>query len=174
VDPRDQNRNDCGARPQIAVIGPGDAGPVETADADKTGRVLAREGAVLLCGGRGGVMEAACRGAREEGGMTVGILPDTGNGNPYLSVVIRTGLGNARNAVLIQSADAVVALGGGYGTLSEIALALKGGREVFGVKTWKIDGVVTCETPDEAVLSALTAARRSPWCRSRQAGREYP
>jgi uncharacterized protein (TIGR00725 family) len=174
VDPQRKNRNDGGVRPQIAIIGPGDAGPAELADADTAGRILAREGAVLLCGGRGGVMEAACRGAREGGGLTVGILPDTGNGNPYLSVVIRTGLGNARNAVLVQSADAVVALGGGYGTLSEIALSLKGGREVFGVKTWNIDGMVTCETPDEAVLSALSAAGRSPGCRSRQAWREYP
>jgi uncharacterized protein (TIGR00725 family) len=164
-----ENTNDGRIRPQIAVIGPGDAGPGETADAEEAGRVLAREGAVILCGGKGGVMEAACHGAWEEGGMTIGILPDNGNGNPYLSIVIRTDLGNARNAVLVQSADAVVAIGGAYGTLSEIALALKSNREVFGLKTWKIAGIVTCRTAEEAVLSALSAARRSPWYCNRQA-----
>jgi uncharacterized protein (TIGR00725 family) len=161
-------------RPQIAVIGPGDAGPGEIADALEAGRILAREGAFLLCGGKGGVMEAACRGAREEGGTTIGIIPDAGNGNPYLSIVIRTNLGNARNAVLVQSADAVVAIGGAYGTLSEIALSLKGKREVFGLTTWEMDGVKACRTPEDAVLSALSSARRSPWYHSRQAGREYP
>jgi uncharacterized protein (TIGR00725 family) len=169
-----KSRDDIRMRPQIAVIGPGNAGQPETADAERAGRALAQEGAVILCGGKGGVMEAACRGAWEEGGTTIGILPDSGNGNPYLSIVIRSDLGNARNAVLVQSADAVVALGGAYGTLSEIALALKSRREVFGVTTWKIDGVVACGTPEEAVFSALSAARRSPWYRSRQAGREYP
>ena len=109
-------------RPQIAVIGPGEASEEEKETARETGRLLGREGAVLLCGGRGGVMVAACRGALEEGGTTIGVLPDTGNGNPCLSIVIRTGLGNARNAVLVQSADAVIAIGGSYGTLSEIAL----------------------------------------------------
>jgi uncharacterized protein (TIGR00725 family) len=119
-------------------------------------------------------MEAACRGAWEGGGTTIGILPDSGNGNPFLSIVIRTALGNARNAVLVQSADAVVSIGGAYGTLSEIALSLKSEREVFGLTTWKIDGIKACSTPEDAVLSALSAARRSPWYYSRRAGREYP
>jgi uncharacterized protein (TIGR00725 family) len=160
-------------RPQIAVIGPGNATPGEAADALEVGRLIARNGAVLLCGGKGGVMEAACRGAHEEGGVTIGIIPDTGNGNPFLSMVIRTGLGNARNAVLVLSADAVIAIGGAYGTLSEIALSLKSEREVFGLATWVINGVNMCPTPGDAVTSALSAARRSPWYRSRQAGREY-
>jgi uncharacterized protein (TIGR00725 family) len=155
-------------RPQIAVIGPGEASEGEEETARETGHLLAREGAVLLCGGRGGVMEAACRGALEAGGTTVGILPDTGNGNPCLSLVIRTGLGNARNAVLVQSADAVIAIGGSYGTLSEIALSLKAEREVFGIASWTIDGVTECDTPGEAVVSALSAAHRSPWYRSRR------
>lgn len=155
-------------RPQIAVIGPGDASDREREVAREVGRLLGREGVVLLCGGRGGVMEAACRGALDEGGTTVGVLPDTGNGNLYLSLVIRTGLGNARNAVLVQSADAVIAIGGSYGTLSEIALSLKAGREVFGIASWTIAGVTECMAPGEAVVSALSAAHRSPWYRSRR------
>jgi uncharacterized protein (TIGR00725 family) len=127
-------------RPQIAVIGPGGASDREREIGRETGRLLGRERAVLLCGGRSGVMEAACRGALEEGGTTIGVLPDTGNGNPYLSLVIRTGLGNARNAVLVQSADAVIAIGGSYGTLSEIALSLKAEREVFRIASWTITG----------------------------------
>jgi hypothetical protein len=103
-------------------------------------------------------MEAACRGAKESGGTTVGILPDTGGGNPFLDVVIRTGMGYGRNVVLVQSADAVVAIGGGYGTLSEIALALKAGKQVFGYRTWDIRGVVKCGTPEEAVTRAVAAA----------------
>ena len=161
-------------RPQIAVIGPGDATDHEREVAGEVGRLLGREGAVLLCGGRSGVMESACRGAFGEGGTTVGILPDTGNGNPCLSLVIRTGLGNARNAVVVQSAEAVIAIGGAYGTLSEIALALKAGREVFGLSSWKIVGVTACGTPREAVISALSAARRSPWYRSRRDGGGCP
>lgn len=94
--------------------------------------MIAREGAVLLCSGLRGAMEAARKGALEESGLTIGILPDTGQGNPYLSMVIRSGLGHARNAVLVQSADAVLAFGSSYGTLSEIALALKCGSSVFG------------------------------------------
>ena len=163
-----QETSKPGIRPQIAVIGSGEASEGEQETARETGRQLGREGAVLLCGGRGGVMEAACRGVLEEGGITVGVIPDTGNGNPCLSIVIRTGLGNARNAVIVQSADAVIAIGGSYGTLSEIALSLKAGREVFGLASWKITGVTECKTPGEAVVSALTAAHRSPWYRNRR------
>ena len=106
-------------------------------------------------------MEAACKGAKEMGGMTIGILPDRGKGNPYLDVAVRTGMGYARNVILVESADAVVAIGGGYGTLSEIAIALKAGKNVFGFCTWEIEGVVKCITPEEAVLRAVAAARRS-------------
>ena len=107
------------------------------------------------------MMEAASRGAREAGGTTVGILPATGGGNPFLDVVIRTGMGMARNAIVVQSGDAVVAIGGGYGTLSEIAIALRAGKEVFGYRTWDIGGVVSCGTPEEAVTRAVAAAGRS-------------
>jgi hypothetical protein len=143
---------------QIAVIGKEECTDEEYRAAGAAGSLIAANHAILCCGGRGGVMEAACRGAKESGGTTVGILPDTGGGNPFLDVVIRTGMGYGRNVVLVQSADAVVAIGGGYGTLSEIALALKAGKQVFGYRTWDIRGVVKCGTPEEAVTRAVAAA----------------
>ena len=146
---------------QIAVIGKEECTGEEYEAAVAAGSLIARAGAVLCCGGRGGVMEAASRGAREAGGTTVGILPDTGRGNPFLDIVIRTGMGMGRNAIVVQSGDAVVAIGGGFGTLSEIAFALKAGKEVFGYRTWEIDGVVPCSTPEEAVSRAIAAAGRS-------------
>jgi uncharacterized protein (TIGR00725 family) len=159
---------------QIAVIGAGDASPEVYEAARTAGYLIAANRETLVCGGLGGVMEAACKGAKEQDGTTVGILPDTGNGNPFLDVVVRTGLGPARNALVVQSADAVVAVGGGYGTLSEIAIALKTGRPVFGIKTWDIEGVMPCATPEEAVLMAVRAARLSPLYRTRRAAREQP
>ena len=161
-------------RIQIAVIGPSSCTALEYDSARTAGRLIALEGAVLLCGGLGGVMEAACRGALEESGLTIGILPDIGQGNPYLSIVIRSGLGHARNAVLVQSADAVLAFGGSYGTLSEIALALKCGKSVFGYHTWDIEGVVQCNTPENAVIKALSGLHRSHGYRTRQGGTESP
>ncbi len=151
---------------QIAVIGRGACSGVEYARAETVGRLIAESGAVVCCGGLGGVMEAACRGAREAGGMTVGILPGTGDENPYLDVVIRTGMGHARNVILVLSADTVIAAGGGYGTLSEIAIALKVGRPIFGLFTWDIEGVVACATPEEAVSLAVRAGRLSHPSRS--------
>ncbi|HVN66598.1 MAG TPA: TIGR00725 family protein [Methanomicrobiales archaeon] len=145
---------------QIAVIGKEACTEEEYRAAERAGALVAGSRAVLCCGGLGGVMEAACRGAKAEGGTTVGILPSTGRGNPFLDIVIRTGLGHARNIVLVQSADAVVAIGGGFGTLSEIAIALKIGKEVFGFRTWKIDGVQACASPEEAVSRAAAAAGR--------------
>ena len=146
---------------QIAVIGAADATPEEYEIAQAVGRLIAETHETLVCGGMGGVMEAACKGAREIGGRTVGILPDMGDGNPYLDVKVRSGMGYSRNVVLVQSADAVIAVGGTYGTLSEIAIALKLKKPVFGLKTWDIEGVVKCATPEEAVLMAVRAARRS-------------
>ena len=140
---------------QIAVIGAADADAVEYATACAVGALIASWG-TLVCGGLGGVMEAACKGAQEHGGMTVGILPDTSDGNPYLDVVIRTGLGYARNVLVVQSADAVIAVGGSYGTLSEIAIALKMKCPVYGLRTWDIAGVVHCATPEEAVKKAIS------------------
>ena len=102
-------------------------------------------------------MEAACRGARSGGGATIGILPglDRADANPYVDVAIPTGLGEARNALVVRAADAVIALGGGYGTLSEIALALKAGKRVVGVGTWEIEGVVAVGDAEAAVAAAL-------------------
>ena len=154
---------------QIAVIGPADPTPEEYEAAQTVGYLIAGNHETVVCGGLSGVMEAACKGAREQGGRTIGIVPDHGNGNPYLDIVIRSGLGHARNVLVVQSSDAVIAVGGGYGTLSEIAIALKSGRPVFGIKTWEIEGVMKCATPEEAVLMAVRAARLSPLYRSPRA-----
>lgn len=145
---------------QIAVIGPSSCKERETLAAEEIGGVLAERGAILISGGLGGVMEASCRGARMKGGLTVGILPHTGEGNRFLSVHVRTGLSHARNVVVVTSADAVIAVGGAYGTLSEIAIALKTGKQVFGYESWEIPGVQPCNTPGEAALRALAAVHR--------------
>jgi uncharacterized protein (TIGR00725 family) len=155
---------------QIAVIGQADPSAEEYGIARTVGCLIAREHETLVCGGLSGVMEAACKGAQDQGGVTVGIVPDSGNGNQYLDIVIRSGLGHARNALVVQSSDAVIAIGGGYGTLSEIAIALKTNRPVFGIKTWEIKGVIKCSTPEEAVLKAVRAARRSPGYHSPRGG----
>ena len=132
--------------------------------AEQVGRQIARRGAVLVCGGRGGVMEAACRGAKAEGGTTVGILPgfDRQEANAYVDIPVVTGLGEARNAIVVRTADAVIAVSGGFGTLSEIGLALKMGRPVVGLDTWElrqegrsVDGVHRAGTPEQAVEQAL-------------------
>jgi|SRR5215211_1660360 len=143
----------------VAVVGPAEASPEEIAAAERVGADLAQAGAVVVCGGLGGVMEAACRGAKGEGGTTVGILPglDRGAANPYVDVALATGLGEARNALVVRAADVLVAVGGAYGTLSEIALALKGGKLVVGVGTWDIDGVDVADGPADAVARALRA-----------------
>jgi uncharacterized protein (TIGR00725 family) len=139
----------------VAVIGPGDEPTVVAAE---VGRLLAERGTVLVCGGRGGAMEAACRGAKEAGGLTVGILPgsDRSEANPFVDVVLPTGLGEARNALVVGTADVVIAVGGGFGTLSEIALALKAGKRVIGLGTWEIEGVTAAESPEAAVAAALS------------------
>ena len=137
------------------MIGPGDEPTVVAAE---VGRLLAERGTVLICGGRGGAMEAACRGAKEAGGLTVGILPgsDSSDANPFVDVVVPTGLGEARNALVVAAADVVIAIGGGYGTLSEIALALKAGKRVIGLGTWEIEGVTAADSPEAAVAAALS------------------
>jgi len=102
-------------------------------------------------------MEAACRGASQAGGRTVGILPgvDRGDANAYVDVAIATGLGEARNALVVRAADALIAIGGGYGTLSEVALALKAGKRVVGLGTWDVEGVVVADSPAAAVETVL-------------------
>ena len=125
--------------------------------AELVGRGLGSRRVVLICGGLGGVMEAACRGAKEAGGLTVGILPglDPSDANPYVDVVIATGLGEARNALVVNAADALIAVGRGYGTLSEIGLALRAGKRVVGLETWDVEGLEPVDSPDAAVETVL-------------------
>jgi uncharacterized protein (TIGR00725 family) len=139
--------------PYVAVVGPGDASPSELATAEEVGAGLAGLGAVVVTGGLGGVMEAACRGARSRRGRTVGILPgeDRDAANGWVEIAIATGLGELRNGLVVRAADALVAVGGGHGTLSEVALALKLGRPVVGLGTWAVDGVDQASTPEEAL-----------------------
>jgi uncharacterized protein (TIGR00725 family) len=141
----------------IGVVG-GDRCSAEMARiAEEVGAELARRNCILICGGRGGVMEAACRGAREAGGLTIGILPgpDRSEANKYVSVPIVTDMGEARNAIIVLSSDGIVALDGSYGTLSEIALALKRGVPIVGIKTWSL---AIDETKEGSILQATTAA----------------
>jgi len=144
----------------VAVIGGSEVGPEIEALAVEVGRELARKGALLLCGGLGGVMAAAARGAREAGGVSLGILPDPDRrrANPYLSYALATNLGHARNLVIVHSADALIAVDGGYGTVSEAALALKLGKPVIALKvSWDLPGLRRAETAPDAVDLAWTA-----------------
>lgn len=145
--------------PLIGVIGQGkDVSAFLLRQAEEVGRLIAKNGCILLSGGRGGIMEAACRGAKSEQGLTVGILPgrDSCDANEYVDIPLATGLGEARNAVIARAADALIAIGGKYGTLSEIAFALNFNKPVIGLHTWKnIDGVVHVDSPEEAVQLAL-------------------
>lgn len=153
---------------QIAVIGGSEAGPSDLALAEQVGFALAGAGAVVVCGGLGGVMAAACRGAKSAAGVTVGLLPgiEGAAANPWVDIVIPTGIGEARNAMVVGCAGAVVAVGGGYGTLSEIALALRSGTPVVGVGTWSLtrpdgradSGIVPIDDPAEAAAVAVGLA----------------
>ncbi|HKB14714.1 MAG TPA: TIGR00725 family protein [Planctomycetota bacterium] len=146
-------------KPLIGVIGASRPSAEEAALAEAVGRAIGRAGAILLCGGLGGVMEAACRGAKEAGGLTVGILPteDPADANPYVDIPVATGIGEARNAIVARAPDALVAVGGGYGTLSEIALALKGGKRVVGLRAPAVEGILPARTAEEAVALARGA-----------------
>jgi uncharacterized protein (TIGR00725 family) len=148
----------------VAVVGPGRANAAELEAAEAVGRALAARGAVVVCGGLGGVMEAACRGAAASGGATVGILPglDRAQANPHVGVAIPTGLGEARNALVVRAADALIAIAGEWGTLSEIALAMKTGKPVVGLDTWELDGITRADGADDAVERALAAASSPP------------
>lgn len=150
--------------PFIAVIGGSSPTASEAALAERVGRALGEVGAVLVCGGRGGVMEAACRGAKQARGLTLGILPgaDAREANPYVDIPIVTGIGEARNAIILRTAAVAIAIGGSYGTLSEIGFALGFGKPVIGLGTWEVarDGhpsvpIVRAETAEEAVQEAL-------------------
>jgi uncharacterized protein (TIGR00725 family) len=153
---------------QIAVIGAGDAPASVEVVAEEVGAALPQRGAVVVCGGQMGVMGAACRGAKLAGGTTVGILPgaDPAAANPWVDVVIPTGLGEARNTLVVRSAAVVIAVDGEYGTLSEVAFALRLGTPVIGIGTWtlvrpdgKVDtGIVVMENPLEAAEAAVALA----------------
>jgi uncharacterized protein (TIGR00725 family) len=125
--------------------------------AEEVGRLLAEAGAVVVTGGLGGVMEAASKGAREAGGTTVGVLPgiDRSKANPWLTVAVPTGMGAARNALVIRAADGVIAVGGAWGTLTEIAFARKADKPVAGLESWDLEGVDRFDTPAEAVAAVL-------------------
>ena len=154
----------------IAVIGGSDVSPPIEVLAEEVGCEIARHGAVLVCGGLGGVMEAACRGADGEGGLTVGILPGENRltANPHVKIPIATGIGYARNAAVAKSAQAVIAVDGSYGTLSEIAYALQGGVPVIGLDTWSISinnkedtSIIRADSAIEAVEKALELIKNS-------------
>jgi hypothetical protein len=154
----------------IAVCGPHEATGQEVAWAEEIGRRLAEAGAVVVCGGYGGVMDAVARGAAAAGGTVIGILSgsDRRGSSDHLTAVLPTGMGEARNAIIVRSADSVIAVSGEYGTLSEMGLALKMGRPVVGLETWRLskpgregDPVVRAETPEDAVRLALELAEAS-------------
>ncbi|KYH27069.1 DNA recombination-mediator protein A [Halalkalicoccus paucihalophilus] len=138
---------------RISVIGGGTIDEEDTAVAHRVGELLGERGHTLVCGGRTGVMEAACRGAKETGGTTIGILPSTdpNEANAYVDVPIATGIGNARNVLVALNGEGVIAIDGSYGTLSEIAHALDFGRPVAGIASHDVAGVETVETPEAAV-----------------------
>jgi uncharacterized protein (TIGR00725 family) len=160
-------------RTYIAVCGPDPCNDEVGAQAEGVGQRLAAAGAVLVCGGLGGVMEAASRGAAAAGGTVIGILPghDRSAANPHLTLSIPTGMGEMRNTLIVRSADAVIAIAGEFGTLSEIAFALKTGVPVVGLDTWElgkrgapVEAFVRAASPADAVEQALRlgAASRSP------------
>jgi uncharacterized protein (TIGR00725 family) len=148
----------------IAVVGPSAATPAEHVLGEEVGRLIADAGAVLVCGGLGGLMEAAASGCAGAGGRSIGVLPgeDRSTGNPYLTTAVATGMGEARNAIVVRTADAVIAVAGEFGTLSEIALALKMGKPVVGLGTWElskdggsVEAIVRASSPADAVSTAL-------------------
>jgi uncharacterized protein (TIGR00725 family) len=145
----------------VAVIGGSRCSKKVYKIAQELGGLIAKEGWILICGGGGGVMEAACRGAKEEGGITAGILPSDNKdeSNAYLDVRIPTGLGYARNILVVRAADVIIAIDGKYGTLSEIAFALNEGKKVIGIDSWDIKGIVKAENPQEAIDNIKNVGR---------------
>jgi uncharacterized protein (TIGR00725 family) len=152
----------------VGVAGASRPEPPLLHQAELVGRRLAEAGAIVVCGGGPGVMEAVCRGAQSAGGTTIGLLPglDRTEGNPHLTISIPTGLGQGRNLLLVRSSNALIAVGGGFGTLSEIALALRTGTPVIGLATWslhldghQVDAFPVAGDPDTAAQLALEAAR---------------
>ncbi len=150
-------------RTTVAVCGAGSCDEALSKKAEAVGRAIAESGAALICGGLGGVMEAAAKGAKEAGGLTIGVLPgpDHNAANPWIVAAVATDMSQARNAVIVKTADAVIAVGGAYGTLSEVALALKIGKPVVSLGSWQIsDDVISAANPAEAVRTALSLISR--------------
>jgi uncharacterized protein (TIGR00725 family) len=151
-------------RAAIAVVGAGDASPAICDVAEAIGAEIGRRGGILICGGRGGVMEAAARGAHSAGGLTIGIIPGyhRDEANSSIEIAIATGMGQARNVIVVASADAVIAMAGEGGTLSEIGLAIKLGRPVVALHAWNgIAGIAHADDPAKAVDLALMLARKA-------------
>lgn len=155
-------------RTQIAVIGAAEGEPEALAAAEEVGRLLAEAGAVVVCGGRGGVMEAAARGASEAGGLAIGVLPgsDLNEANEHIAHVVATGVGHARNLAVVGSGEAVIAVDGHWGTLSEIAFARRLGKPVVALRSWELQhhtdeelGIVEVQSAAEAVEMALAGVR---------------
>jgi len=166
LDPRgaQQQRRRAGSATYVAVVGASDASAAELEAAAAVGRGLAEGGAIVITGGGGGVMAAASRGAHEAGGVTIGILPgaERRSANEWVTIALPTGLGELRNGLIVRCADAVVAVGGAYGTLSEVALALGAGVPVLGIGTWRIGGVRRVDSTEEAVARALELGAEVP------------
>jgi uncharacterized protein (TIGR00725 family) len=153
----------------FGVIGDAFCSPEIAKIAEEVGENIAKKGAILICGGLGGVMEAVCRGAKKYNGVTVGVLPGfrKKEANPYIDIPIVTGMDQGRNIIIIRSSDVVIAIGGGYGTLSEIAFSLKLNIPIIGIKTWELKkegketkDIIRVETAQEAVEKAWEFAKK--------------
>lgn len=149
-------------RPRVAVIGGNKPDPESLQKAYRIGQLLAEKGAILVCGGLGGIMEAAARGCREGSGLSLGILPgkEIEEANNYVDIPVATGIGYNRNSMVVLNAGSVIAIDGEYGTLSEIAFARIFGRKIIGLNTWSIPGVIPASSPEEAVELALKGIAR--------------
>jgi uncharacterized protein (TIGR00725 family) len=147
----------------VGVVGASKATAQDMADAERVGQLLGERGAVVVCGGRGGVMAAASKGCSQAGGTVIGMLPgdDRSDANEWVSFAIPTGLGELRNGLIVRTADVIIAVGGAYGTLSEVALALQDEIQVFGLHTWEIEGITHVGSPEDAVQRALAAVGSS-------------
>jgi len=142
---------------RIGVIGGAKADTMSRQIAFKVGQLIAKQGAILICGGLSGIMEAASRGAKQAGGVTMGILPGNSpdDANPYIDIAIATGLGYSRNSLVAMNSDVLIAIDGQYGTLTEIAYACIYRKKIIGLGTWNIQGVIKAETPEEAARLAF-------------------
>ena len=149
---------DIRTRKRIGVIGGSRAAAEHLELAEKVGRLIAERGAILVCGGLSGVMEAACRGAKQAGGLTMGILPggNPSEANAFVDIPIATGMGYTRNSLVVMNADALIAVDGSYGTLTEIGYACVHGKRIVGLDSWDVKGIEPVMTPEEAVELALT------------------